>query len=140
MSRHRTGYRRLWIAVVVVLAGVSLLVAGATEYGRRTAAGQARFVGQTVQVAQVPSLPGVTVMFRGSGLFRVPEQIAPGTYQVAVNGKSLGCGWARKRAFDDAQGSVIRSDNINAGSSQLVTVEAGDRAFRLRGDCLWERG
>jgi hypothetical protein len=81
-----------------------------------------------------PMFSGMTPQYRGSGSFEVPAQAPPGAYIVGVNGRSLGCVWARR----DAKGKTV-SQGVNAGASQIVTVSSADVRFDLLGDCLVEK-
>ncbi|HXG88269.1 MAG TPA: fibronectin type III domain-containing protein [Vicinamibacterales bacterium] len=70
------------------------------------------------------------------GVWRVGQQIPPGTYQVAAKS---GCYWERLRGFSGTFNDIIANKFVSTASPQLVTIMSTDVGFN-NDDCgTWTR-
>jgi len=97
----------------------------------------AQFVQAAPDAVPEQAFPGVRTSYVGSGTFKVPSQVAPGTYIVTASGLTFGCSWIRLKVDDDKPKSVISSGTVNRGGFDHFTVSRSDRVLRLLGDCMW---
>ena len=85
--------------------------------------------------ALLGSDPVPTAAF-ADGVYRVGENLLPGTYRVPSS--AAGCYWERLRGFSGSTTEVIAND-LSAGS-MVVTVKATDAGFRVSGCSTWSAG
>lgn len=125
-------------AAVWILPGIVL---GAAGYGAKdyfsSDAGQFEQPAPTAIAER--AFPGVRVTYVGSGLFRVPSQVAPGKYLITATDSTFGCTWKRLRADDEKPKSLIAGDTISRGGFDQFTVAASDKLLSLDGNCTWAR-
>lgn len=93
------------------------------------------FVATSQTIAKEPTLPGFKVTWTGTGDLSVPDQIAPGTYVVAANDRTVGCGWQVLSGK-----KVPRRAGLMApgAASVFVTVEKNDGYLRLM-SCAFQK-
>lgn len=71
------------------------------------------------------------------GVWRVGDQIAPGTYTTIANS---GCYWERVRNFEGTVSAIIANNFVSSAGQQVVTISSGDVGFHNDGDCgTWSR-
>lgn len=125
-----------WLAAAVWTV-VSVPIGYAVGHGATADAGQ--FEQPTLAAVPEKAFPGVRINYAGSGTFKVPSQVTPGTYIVTTSGLTFGCSWVRLKADDDKPKSEIDSGTVNRGGFDRFTVGSGDRVLKLLGDCMWAR-
>lgn len=67
-----------------------------------------------------------------AGLWEVPEQVKPGTYQT----DEPGCYWARLRDLDTSSVAAIAANGNTAGPTR-VKIARTDKGFET--DCVWRK-
>lgn len=106
-------------------------------------AGLSEVLPKTKQAEAVSFVPGATGPIRetygGSGTFRVPEQVAPGTYMVTAGAGDFGCHWERLKAYDGKEASILSTGNASRGAYGRLVVNPKDKGVRMVGDCVWVR-
>jgi len=117
----------------------ALVIGGAAGYELKPTARAGQFEQPALAAVPEKAFPGVRINYAGSGTFKVPSQVTPGTYIVTTSGLTFGCSWVRLKADDDKPKSVIAEGNVNRGGFDRFTVGSGDRVLKLLGDCMWAR-
>jgi hypothetical protein len=132
--------RVFWMIIgIIATVAVSSVTAG-YQIGLQRNADPQFVAGETATVAVVPTLPGFTPTWSGTGLLRVPSQVAPGAYLVSPDDKALGCVWQRLKKADNQVSSIIAVGQMAQGATpQLVTVEAKDRYLQFLGGCAFRK-
>lgn len=120
----------LWAIPGVLLGGVG-------AWALKPTAASAQFEQPAATAIPERAFPGARVSYGGSGLFRVPSQVPPGSYIVAAGSGTFGCSWQRLSSDDGKPKSEIDSGAINRGGFDRFTVAPSDRFLRLFGDCTW---
>jgi hypothetical protein len=115
----------------------ALVVGGAAGYALRPTTHAGQFEQPALAAVPEKAFPGVRINYAGSGTFRVPSQVTPGTYIVTTSGLTFGCSWVRLKADDDKPKSEIDSGTVNRGGFDRFTVGSSDRVLKLFGDCMW---
>lgn len=125
-----------WLA-----AAVWMIVTLPTGYaiGHGTASTSAAFEQPAPTAIAERAFPGMRVNYVGSGTFKVPSQVAPGTYIVTASGLTFGCSWVTLTADNDKPKSVGDSGTVNRGAFGQFTVAPTDRVLKLIGDCTTAR-
>lgn len=76
----------------------------------------------------------------GAGVWRVGEEVEPGTYvTTAPDGTFGGCYWARLSGFSGDFDDIIANDLVGAGARGRVEISGSDTGIEFTGDCLWTR-
>lgn len=89
--------------------------------------------------AVIVSAAPISVSYSGTGAFRVPGQLAPGTYLVTAGSGDFGCYWERVKSWDNRPQSVLSSGDAQRGGYGRLVVTAKDVGVRMVGDCTWRR-
>lgn len=121
-----------------LLAGIPwVVVGGVVGFAvHRTPSSAAQFEASPLAAPAV-QFPGARINYVGSGTYRVPSQVAPGTYVFTATGNTFGCTWERLKADDDKPKSIIDSGSVNRGGFGQFSVKPGDRVVKMIGDCTW---
>jgi hypothetical protein len=127
-----------WAAAAIWVI-VGAVPAAAAGYALKPTAGAGQFEQPALAAVPEKAFPGVRINYAGSGTFKVPSQVTPGTYIVTTSGLTFGCSWVRLKADDDKPKSEIDSGTVNRGGFDRFTVGSGDRVLKLLGDCMWAR-
>jgi len=122
-------------AAAAVWTVVGAVPAAAAGYALKPESAQ--FMQAAPDAVPEKAFQGVRINYVGSGTFRIPDQVTPGTYIVTASGLTFGCSWIRRSADDDKPKSVIDSGTVNRGGFDHFTVGRGDRVLQLLGDCMW---
>jgi len=138
-GHKRIGTGTLILATCGVLAGMA--VSGAAGWQIRGETPQAEYhAGAPATVIVPATLPGAVTVHVGEGTYRVPQQIAPGTYEVAARGQIRDCTWSRRRDLGTAGKSILAGSQIKRNDKdQFITVATTDRWLVLIGECTWTR-
>lgn len=134
------GKHALRAFLLVVGAGLALLGAGfiGSAVGAQHAVAAPQPTTGAITVAKVPTLPGFTLTWGGTGTLTVPAQVAPGSYLVAAD-DNLGCVWERLKKNDGRVSSRLDQGKIPRGAAPMVVeVLNTDRYLRLLG-CAFKR-
>lgn len=105
----------------------------------RTTAAPAQFEQPGPAATPGKAFPGARINWVGAGVFKVPAQVAPGTYIVTATGNTFGCAWIRLKADSGRPKDVIDSGTVNRGGFGQFTVGGSDRVLKLLGDCTWAK-
>jgi hypothetical protein len=89
--------------------------------------------------APSPSTPVRVLTVEGTGTFRVPGDMTPGTWksEPVDPGSVVGCSWERLRDFSGTYKGIIAADYTHGQS--IVTVLPSDEAFKSSGCRQWVR-
>lgn len=76
----------------------------------------------------------------GPGVWRVGDEIAPGTYVTTASDGALDhCYWARLSGFSGTFDDIITNDLIEPGSRGRVEISSSDTGITFTGACTWTR-
>lgn len=73
----------------------------------------------------------------GDGIWRVGEDISPGTYITTVPEDSLWCEWSRLSGFGGSNEEIIEEDTIFEPVQVIVTIHDTDIGFKSDGCGTW---
>ncbi|MEV4842210.1 hypothetical protein AB0K20_03150 [Micromonospora matsumotoense] len=141
MDRAKAGIVVGVLVVVAVMIGVTVAnqptgTSDATGSTPTTAAAVTEPADRPTTAAPVvPGRPG-PVSAVGDGVYKVGDEIVPGTYSAKAETRP--CYWARLRSFG-LPGSVIAEDNLEPGETQTVVVRSSDAGFKAANGCIWRR-
>jgi hypothetical protein len=136
-SPRRPSWLALWIpiaaaALVGLLVGVVL---GSLDSGTRTVT--ATSIVTVTATAPIIESPGAPVVVSGQlidGVYVVGTDIQAGNYHTN-GGKD--CYWERLNNVSGGFTAIIA--NGKSDDAQTVRVQAGDKAFGIKGGCVWTR-
>lgn len=126
--------KKLILPTTALLFGVTLLACGSggnPNAGVGTTAAPPAATSTTPSPAATSAAPKVKAW--GAGMYKVGEDIAPGSYKTA--GAEGGCYWERLKDDSGSFDAIIANDNIDGpGRLKIATT---DKFVKFSGDCQW---
>ena len=87
--------------------------------------------------ASTKPTPASTLVTFGDGVWRVPQEVKPGTYRTIVPADSWNCYHAVLRNFDSKLDSIIDNGNQEPGLPQIMTIPKTAQGVEASGCGIW---